>query len=136
MSTEDLTMTQAVAFAVMYAMDSEAGTPWTSWAHAWLKGDDRTSASAGRAEGAATAPSARHAAAAARLLDEAAQIETEAAMLTSEGRNTRWNLDQGEERNNRCLAEVAEAIRLSGGATLDVESPRAVELRTKAVREF
>ncbi len=136
MSTSDLSIPQAVAFAIMYALDAESGDAWKTWAHGWLKGDDRGGVSAGRAEGAATTPAARHAAAAARLLDEASRLETEAAMLTSEGRNTRWHLDEGEARNNGCLAEVAEAIRLSGTAALDVESPRSIELRTRAVREF
>ena len=81
MSTQDLTVTQAVASAVLYALDTEAGASWKAWAHIWLKGDDRSGASAQQAAGSAETPAARHTAIAARLLAEANQLQTEAAML-------------------------------------------------------
>jgi len=135
--TEDLSVTQAVAFAVMYALDTEAGEAWKIWAHIWLKGDDRSAASAQVASATGITASAKHAATAARLLAEANQIQTEAAMLTAEGRNALWQFDQADQRNSQCLNEVAESIRLlSSDGTLDTHSPRSVELRTKAAREF
>jgi hypothetical protein len=137
MSTQDLTVTQAVAYALHYTMDTCAGASWTAWAHIWLKGDDRSAASAQVAAGASDTPAARHAALAARLLAEANQLQTEAAMLASENRNAVWQLDQYEQRNAQCLNEVAEAIRASSGGHLpDPDNPRAVELRAKITREF
>ena len=137
MSTQDLSVTQAVAYAVLYALDTEAGAPWKAWAHIWLKGDDRSAHSAQVAVTGAITQSAKHAATAARLLAEATQLQTEAAMLASENRNAVWQLDQYDLRNAQCLNEVADAIRMSStDGTLDTESPRAAELRAKAVREF
>lgn len=137
MSTQDLTVTQAVAYAVLYALDTEAGASWKAWAHIWLKGDDRSGASAHQAAGSAETPAARHAAIAARLLAEANQLQTEAAMLGSENRNAVWQLDQYDQRSSQCLNEVAEAIRAtSGGSLPDPDSPRSVELRAKVTREF
>ncbi|RAU21570.1 hypothetical protein CU669_12825 [Paramagnetospirillum kuznetsovii] len=138
MSTQDdLTVTQAVAYAVLYALDTEAGGSWKAWAHIWLKGDDRSAHSAQVAAAGATTPSARFAANAARLLAEATQLQTEAAMLASENRNAVWQLDQYDQRNAQCLNEVAEAIRMSSSdGTMDTESPRSAELRAKALREF
>ncbi|TAN61189.1 MAG: hypothetical protein EPN20_12780 [Magnetospirillum sp.] len=137
MSTQDLTVTQAVAYAVLYALDTEAGAPWKAWAHIWLKGDDRSAHSAQVAVAGAITQSAKHAATAARLLAEATQLQTEAAMLASENRNAVWQLDQYDQRNAQCLNEVADAIRMSSSdGTLDTESPRAAELRAKVVSEF
>lgn len=137
MSTEDLTVTQAVAYAILYALDIEPGEGWKTWAHIWLKGDDRSGSSAQAAIIHAVTPSAKSAANAARLLSEAAKLQTEAAILASEGRNTRWQLDQYDQRNAQCLGEVSEAIRLSNAdGSLDTESPRAAELRAKAIQSF
>ena len=137
MSTQDLTVTQAVAYAVLYALDTEAGASWKAWAHIWLKGDDRSAHSAQVAASGAITHSAKHTATAARLLAEANQLQTEAAMLASENRNASWQLDQYELRSAQCLNEVADAIRMSSSdGTLDTESPRAAELRAKVVREF
>jgi hypothetical protein len=137
MSNQDLTLTQEVAYAVLYALDTEAGASWKAWAHIWLKGDDRSASSAQSAAHGATTASARHAAQAARLLAEAVQIQTEAAMLASEGRNHSWQLDQFELRNAQALNEVADAIRMSSSdGTGDTASPRAAELRAKAHKEF
>ena len=137
MSTQDLSVTQAVAYAVLYALDTEAGASWKAWAHIWLKGDDRSAHSAQVAASGAITHSAKFAATAARLLAEANQLQTEAAMLASENRNAVWQLDQYDQRNAQCLNDVAESIRMSSSdGTLDTESPRAAELRAKAVREF
>ncbi len=137
MSTQDLSVTQAVAYAVLYALDTEAGASWKAWAHIWLKGDDRSAYSAQVAAAGAITHSAKHASTAARLLAEATQLQTEAAMLASENRNAAWQLDQYDQRNAQCLNEVAESIRMSSSdGTLDTASPRAAELRAKVVREF
>ncbi len=137
MSTEDLTVTQAVAYAVLYALDVEAGAPWKAWAHIWLKGDDRTASSAQMAAAGASTPTAKSASNAARLLAEATQLQTEAAMLSAENRNASWQLDQYELRNEQCLGAVAESIRMgSSDGTLDTQSPRSAELRAKVRKEF
>lgn len=137
MSTEDLTVTQAVAYSVLYALDTEASAPWKAWAHIWLKGDDRTAASAQMAAAGASTPTAKSAANAARLLAEATQLQTEAAMLTAENRNASWQLDQYELRNEQVLNAVAESIRMgSSDGTLDTQSPKAAELRAKVRQEF
>lgn len=137
MSTQDLTVTQAVAYAVLYALDIEAGAAWKAWAHIWLKGDDRSAASAQMAAAGASTPTAKNAANAARLLVEATQMQTEAAMLMSENRNASWQLDQYELRNEQCLNAVAESIRMgSTDGTLDTESPHSAELRAKVLRDF
>lgn len=137
MSTEDLTITQAVAYSILYALDTEEGAPWKTWAHIWLKGDDRTEASARMAASGAATPSAKSAANAARLLAEATQLQTEAAMLTAENRNASWQLDQLELRNEQCLGAVAESIRMgSSDGTLDTESPRSAEIRARVQKEF
>ena len=137
MSIQDLSVTQAVAYAILYALDTEAGASWKAWAHIWLKGDDRSAHSAQVAASGAITHSAKFASTAARLLAEANQLQTEAAMLASENRNAVWQLDQYDQRNAQCLNDVAESIRMSSSdGTLDTESPRAAELRAKAVREF
>lgn len=133
MTTEELSITQAVAFSVMSALDGGDGLPWQKWAHAWLKGEDRSGPAAQRAWTLAIGGPARHAAAAARLLAEATGMQSEAAMLTAEGRNSRWNLDACDQKNAECLSEVAEAIRL---ATKADTAQRAQELRERAAREF
>lgn len=137
MSTEDLSITQAVAYSILYALDIEAGAPWKAWAHIWLKGDDRTAASAQMAASGATTPSAKAAANAARLLAESTQLQTEAAMLASENRNASWQLDQVELRNEQCLNAVAESIRQgSSDGTLDTQSPKSAEIRARVQKEF
>ncbi|BAE51424.1 MULTISPECIES: hypothetical protein [Paramagnetospirillum] len=137
MSTQDLSVTQAVAYSVLYALDIEAAAPWKAWAHIWLKGDDRTAASAQMAAAGASTPSAKSAANAARLAAEATQLQTEAAMLMAENRNASWQLDQYELRNEQCLNSVAESIRMgSSDGTLDTQSPRSAELRAKVQKEF
>jgi len=133
--TAQLTVTQAVAYAVLYALEAETLASWKAWAHAWVKGDDRRAASAAAAGAAAATPAGRHAAAAARLLAEADGLEAEGAMLAGEGRNAKWQLDTMEHRNSQCLAEVAEALRACGADTPDT-SARALELRAKAEKEF
>jgi hypothetical protein len=137
MSTEDLSITQAVAYSILYALDIEAGAPWKAWAHIWLKGDDRTAASAQMAASGAATPSAKSAANAARLLAEATQLQTEAAMLAAENRNASWQLDQLELRNEQCLNAVAESIRQgSSDGTLDTQSPKSAEIRARVQKEF
>jgi len=133
--TAQLTVTQAVAYAVMYALEAEATGAWNAWAHAWVKGDERAAAAAAAAEAVATTAAGRHAAAAARLLAEADGLQAQGAMLEGEGRNAKWQLDTMEHRNADCLAEVAEALRACGADTPDT-SPRALELRTLATQEF
>jgi len=112
---DDLSIAQSVAFAILHALDQEQNQDWTSWAHAWLRGDDRSAATATAAIEVATLPAAQHATRAAVLLDQAQGLQTEAAMLTAEGRNAGWTLDSTEHHNTDCLLEVAEAIRLAGG---------------------
>lgn len=112
---DDLSIAQSVAFAILHALDQEKNQDWTSWAHAWLRGDDRSAATATAAIEAATLPASQHATRAAVLLDQAQGLQTEAAMLTAEGRNAGWTLDSTEHHNTDCLLEVAEAIRLAGG---------------------
>ncbi|CAA7617068.1 conserved hypothetical protein [Candidatus Terasakiella magnetica] len=137
MSTDELTITQAVAFAALYALDQETSESWKVWAHAWLKGNDRSGTSAQAAAMTAITAPARHAATAARLLSEANAIHTEGLMLAAENRNSVWHLDTFEQRNAQCLDEVAQALRpASGGDLLDPDSPRARELRAKVTAEF
>jgi len=112
---DDLTIAQSVAFAILHAVDQEPATVWSTWAHGWLRGDDRSAATATAAAEAAETAAAKHAARAASLFDLAQGLQTEAAMLTAEGRNAGWTLDNSENRNTDCLLEVAEAIRLAGG---------------------
>ena len=50
-----------------------------------------------------------------QVIDQAQALGTEAAMLTAEGRNAGWSLDNTERHNTDCLIEAAEAIRLAGG---------------------
>jgi len=133
--TAQLTVSQAVAYAVMYALENESAAAWKTWAHAWVKGDDRGARAATAAEGIAATPAGRHAAAAARLLAEADGLQAEGALLEGEGRNAKWQLDTLEHRNSDCLAEVAEALRACGADTPDT-SPRALELRTLATKTF
>ena len=133
--TAQLTVSQAVAYAVLYALDYESNSAWKTWAHAWVKDDDRGSQAASAAEAIAATAAGRHAAAAARLLAEADALEAEGALLEGEGRNAKWQLDTKEHRNADCLAEVAEALRACGADTPDT-SARAHELRNMAVKQF
>ena len=133
--TAQLTVSQAVAYAVMYALEAESTGAWSAWAHAWVKGDDRTAAAAAAAETIAASSAARHAAAAARLLAEADALQSEGALLEGEGRNAKWQLDTMEHRNAECLAQVAEALRACGADTPDTSS-RAHELRSLAKQAF
>ncbi|MEO0034915.1 MAG: hypothetical protein RLZZ501_938 [Pseudomonadota bacterium] len=112
---DDLSIAQSVAFALLHALEQEKATVWTEWAHGWLRGDDRSAATAAAAAEAAASPAGRHAARAAALFDQAQALGTEAAMLTAEGRNAGWSLDNTERHNTDCLIEAAEAIRLAGG---------------------
>jgi len=137
MTTQDLTVAQAVAYAVLYALETEAGASWKTWAHIWLKGDDRSATSAHQATGMAETQAARHAAMAARLLAEACQFQTEAAMLASENRNALWQMDQCDQRQSQCLHEVTESLHASTSASPPApDCPRDNSLRARVVREF
>ncbi|CCG41055.1 hypothetical protein [Magnetospirillum molischianum] len=132
---DDLTITQSVAFAVLHALDNESNAAWVAWAKGWLNGDDRSATAAAVAAESATVAAARHAANAARLFDLAQSLQTEAAMLSAEGRNAGWTLDAVENRNTECLVEVAEAIRLADGSGLQGGSSRSAELLAQVVRD-
>ena len=106
-----LSVTQAVAYAVLAAQETEGDAVWKEWAKAWLTGNDRSGAMAERASSSAGTTCARHAALAARLLAEATDLQTDSALLAAEGRNARWQLDTQAQRETDCLAAVAEAIR-------------------------
>jgi len=132
---DDLTIAQSVAFAILHAQDHESSSDWVGWAKSWLNGDDRSASAAAAAAEVATVAAARHAANAARLFDLAQSLQTEAAMLSAEGRNAGWTLDTVENRNTECLVEVAEAIRLADGDGLRGGSPRSAELLAQVVRD-
>ena len=106
-----LSVTQAVAYAVMAAQETEADPTWKNWAKAWLSGNERGGEPAAGASSSARSTSARHAALAAKLLAEATDLQTDSALLAAEGRNARWQLDTLGQRETDCLAAVAEAIR-------------------------
>lgn len=132
---DDLTIAQSVAFAILHAQDHESASDWTGWAKSWLNGDDRSANAAAAAAGIAVSAAARHAANAARLFDLAQALQTEAAMLTAEGRNASWTLDKVENCNTECLTEVAEAIRHADGEATQDGAARRAELLAQAVRD-
>ncbi|SEH26076.1 hypothetical protein [Magnetospirillum fulvum] len=131
---DDLSIAQSVAFAILHAQDLESNSDWIGWAKSWLNGDDRSASAAAAAADIAVNPAARHAANAARLFDLAQALQTEAAMLSAEGRNAGWTLDTVENRNTECLTEVAEAIRLADSEGAKGGSARRAELLALAVR--
>lgn len=106
-----LSVTQAVAYAVMAAQETESDPAWKTWSKDWLAGNDRSAAPAALASTSARSTCARHAALAARLLAEANDLQTDSALLAAEGRNARWQLDGQAKSETDCLAAVAEAIR-------------------------
>ncbi len=106
-----LTVTQAVAYALLCAEQTESDAAWKGWAEGWLTGADRSAKAAHAAKATAATTAAQHAAFAAQLLGQATEVQTEAALLGSEGRNAKWQLDNASRLEADCLAAAAEAVR-------------------------
>ena len=106
-----LTVTQAVAYALLCADQTESDSAWKAWAKSWLGGADRSARAAHAAKATAATAAAKQAAFAAQLLGQATEVQTEAALLGSEGRNARWQLDNAGRLEADCLAAAADAVR-------------------------